>query len=297
MIDTVNQAPKPNSLVISVGGPAGWGDDIPAAGASDATAETLADQLFTLATLCEASAIDLMYQPDPVVEYQTDNFVRVFSKLRNKVFMSNSSMKIYFTTHPIRGASQEDKKILETAYAIKDYVDRINVLTVEHYSQLGQDYWDEQGKAGGPIYAHTGIWQSTKDVSLFIEAGVPASKLGMAYAYYGHAAVVDTNFDQSYKSDYNDIAYIQGTGDFPLGRYTTTINEVEYPVSFDSTSTIAQKVQALRNMGVSHIFGSEITKDYFASNLLDPGGNSRVALALTRAARIATQGFENPISP
>jgi hypothetical protein len=50
-------------------------------------------------------------------------------------------------------------------------------------------------------------------------------------------------------------------------------------------------------MGVSHIFGSEITKDYFASNLLDPGGNSRVALALTRAARIATQGFENPISP
>ena len=296
-IQSIYDYTPPKSLVLTVGGPS-FGDKLPDIGSSDSASIEFANQVYTLAGLCEASAVDIQYVPPSGTLFTPHNMVRLFQRLRQKFLAANSAAKIYFSTYPTNAT--DTNRIADTCNQIAQYVDRINIITTQQFSQYGQDYIDIPGQPGGIVWAHTGVYQCVQDMARFIAAGVSPKKLGMAFAYYGHAAIVDFNYDRQNKFTYSQSLQSSlggiASGDLPLGHYLRTIGATpNVPVSLDTTTTLAQKVQSLRNMGITHLFGMEITKDYWAAGgANDAGGNARVGMALTRAAKIAITGAENP---
>lgn len=293
-VDDVNAGPKllkdanariqpfnPRKYTISVGGYA-LSNYMTDAGSTDALATTSAEQLFQMATLSNAQAIDLDYEPldgsGVAVALEPENMARICQKLREKIQLENSPLKITLTLVPSLDDADTLKRIA-TAVACESYVDRINVMTYDNPSYYGQTPLED----GTPFQNHTGVYQSVLDVVRFINAGVSPQKLGMGYALYGR---LNSNPFGDAGTSYYDTVRGVSTGDFPLGR----ANYSGGWRGMDSTTTLTQKVMAARMLGLDYVFGWEITQDDWQGG--GTGGNTRANMALTKAARLASYGFE-----
>jgi GH18 family chitinase len=147
-------------------------------------------------------------------------------------------------------------------------------------------------------------------VQWFIDAGVPADKLGMGFAMYArNSASPGAAFNANNPVTYSQIvasanAAGQPSNSFPLGRYSGTANiqnpsptgQSDYysPLAtaiwgFDSVDTIASKVQSSKQMGLRAVFAWQISNDYANLSSTLPAGDARANFALLAAARKAIQ--------
>jgi chitinase len=273
------------------------------AGATPAQASLAASQIVTLMGLCDAKGVDIDYEPvgipcDPA------RMATLMSAVYSAVKAVSATYEVHLTLIPSILQSDPDQKIA-TALACMDHVDQINVMTYDDPSDLGQVPY-QPGSI--PVYNHSGVDRSVQSVQWFIDAGVPANKLGMGIAMYArNSASPAAAFNASNPVVYSQIvasadAAGQTTNSFPLGRYLGVANiqnpsptgKSNYysPLStalwgFDSVDTITSKVQASKTRGLRAVFAWQLSNDYANISSTAPPGDARANFALLSAARNA----------
>lgn len=271
------------------------------AGSSPILAATAASQIVTLMNLCNAKGVDIDYEPVGV-SCDPSRMAVLMAAIYSAVKAVDSSYEVHLTLIPSLLQSDPDLKIA-TALACKDYVDQVNVMTYDDPSDLGQTLY-QPGNI--PVYNHTGVTRSTESVQWFIDAGVPADKLGMGIAMYArNTASPSSAFDSNNPVVYSQIvssadAMGQTSNQFPMGRYSGTAN-IQNPApmgqfnyyspaasalwGFDSVDTIQSKVQVSKSLGLRAVFAWQLSNDYANASSTQPAGDARANFALLAAAR------------
>ena len=299
-----SQSVDRSNLLLCVGGYL-LSDNMDLAGATPAQATAAANQIVTLMNLCDAKGVDIDYEPVGI-PCNPARMATLMSAIYTAVKNVNSSYEVHLTVIPSILQADPDLKIA-TALACKDFADQINVMTYDDPSNLGQIPY-QPGNI--PVYNHTGVARSVQSVQWFIDAGVPADKLGMGFAMYArNSASPGAAFNANNPVTYSQIvasanAAGQPSNSFPLGRYSGTANiqnpsptgQSDYysPLAtaiwgFDSVDTIASKVQSSKQMGLRAVFAWQISNDYANPSSTLPAGDARANFALLAAARKAIQ--------
>lgn len=298
----VNQSVNRNNFLLSVGGYL-LSDTMDLAGSSSAQAAIAASQIVTLMTLCGAKGVDIDYEPVGI-PCNPGRISTLMEAVYNAVKAINPSYEVHLTLIPSILQSDPDQKVA-SAVACVDYVDQLNVMTYDDPSTLGQTPY-QPGSV--PVFNHTGVDRSVQSVQWFIDAGFPASKLGLGIAAYArNSASPSAAFNAQNPVPYSQIvasadAAGQSTNSFPLGRYSGTAN-IQNPAptgpgnyyapletaiwGFDSVDTIHSKVQNASAMSLRAVFMWQISNDYANTSSPHPAGNSRANFALLSAARNA----------
>ena len=291
-----------NNFMLCVGGYL-LSDTMDLAGASPAQATAAASQIVTLMNLCGAKGVDMDYEPVGI-PCNPARIATLMQAVYTAVKAVNPSYEVHLTVIPSLSQIDPDQKIA-SALACKDYVDQINVMTYDDPSTLGQpDY--QPGNIS--VFNHTGVARSVQSVQWFIDAGVPANKLGMGIAAYArNSASPGAAFTAQNPVVYSQIVAAadgagQLTNSFPLGRYAGTAN-IQNPAptgqgdyysplatalwGFDSVDTVQSKVQNASSMGLRAVFMWQISNDYANTSSPHPAGNARANFALLSASREA----------
>ena len=271
------------------------------AGSTPAQAALAASQIVTLMNLCNAKGVDIDYEPVGV-PCNPARMATLMSAIYTAVKSVSTAYEVHLTIIPSILQTDPDQKIA-TAVACRDYADQINIMTYDDPSDLGQVPY-QPGNI--PVYNHSGVDRSVQSVQWFIDAGVPASKLGMGIAMYArNSASPGAAFGPNNPVVYSQIvasadAAGQTTNSFPLGRYQGSANiqnpsptgRLDYysPLStafwgFDSVDTIQSKVQASKTMGLRAVFAWQVSNDYANPSSTAPAGDARANFALLSAAR------------
>ena len=301
-----SQSVNRNNFLLSIGGYL-LSDTMDLAGTTPAQATAAASQIVTLMTLCGAKGVDMDYEPVGI-PCNPGRIATLMEAVYNAVKAVDPSYEVHLTLIPSILQSDPDQKIA-SAVACVDYVDQINVMTYDDPSTLGQTPY-QPGNI--PVYNHTGVARSVQSVQWFIDAGFPASKLGMGIAAYArNSASPSAAFNAQNPVVYSQIvasadAAGQPTNSFPLGRYSGTAN-IQNPAptgpgnyyaplataiwGFDSVDTIESKVLSAATMGLRAVFMWQISNDYANTASTAPAGDARANFALLAAARNAIQNL------
>ena len=299
-----DQSVDRGNFILCVGGYL-LSDNMDLAGTTPAQASAAASQIVTLMNLCNAKGVDIDYEPVGI-PCNPARMATLMSAIYTAVKNVSSSYEVHLTVIPSILQADPDLKIA-TALACKDFADQINIMTYDDPSDLGQIPY-QPGSI--PVYNHTGVSRSVQSVQWFIDAGVPANKLGMGIAMYArNSASPGAAFNANNPVTYSQIvasanAAGQPSNSFPLGRYSGTAN-IQNPAptgqgdyysplataiwGFDSVDTIASKVQSSKQMGLRAVFAWQISNDYANSSSTLPAGDARANFALLAAARKAIQ--------
>jgi GH18 family chitinase len=270
------------------------------AGANSTLATAAGSQVATLMNITGCMGVDLDYEPVGQ-NCNPTNMALLCQKISAAVKAISSTREVHLTLVPALSTADSQLRIA-TAVACYPYVDQINVMTYDDPNNL---YEPNYQPGNVPVYSHTGVARSIQSVQWFINAGVPANKLGMGFACYGRNSASEGAAFTNTGSPYDQIvrsadAAGQSGNTFPYGTWSGSspvnnpapnsqsdyyYNPTQAVWAFDSCQTVTDKVEAAYNLGIRSVFTWQISGDYANEGSLLPAGNARANFALIKTAR------------
>ena len=270
------------------------------AGANPGLAATAGSQIATLMNITGCVGVDLDYEPVGQ-NCNPANMAVLCQAINSAVKAINATYEVHLTLVPALSTGDSQLR-MATAVACYPYVDQVNVMTYDDPNNL---YESNYQPGNVPVFSHTGVARSVQSVQWFINAGVPANKLGLGFACYGRnsasesAAFSNTGsvYDQIVRSadaagqTGNTFSYGTWSGSSPISNPAPSsqsdyyYNPTQAIWAFDSCQTITDKVEASHNQGLRAVFTWQISGDYANEGSPLPPGNSRANFALIQTAR------------
>lgn len=272
---------NPNlKTLISVGGWT-WSANFHAAALTDASRTTFADSAVAFMKTYGFDGVDIDWeypnQPgngNPYGPEDKHNFTLMLQKLREKLDAQGTADggKHYLLTIA-SGASQAYTQNVEFSQ-IQQYIDFDNIMTYDFYGS-----WESTTGHASALMDPSGQNQFSVDsaVKLHMNNGVPANKIVVGCAFYGHSWSGVTNSNnglyQSYSGSANDeITYTQLASSYinknGYTRYWDSQAKAPYLwngntfVSYDDEQSLQEKAAYVKSKGLGGAMFWEYTQDF-----------------------------------
>lgn len=293
---------NPNlKTLISVGGWT-WSANFHAAALTDASRTTFADSAVAFMKTYGFDGVDIDWeypnQPgngNPYGPEDKHNFTLMLQKLREKLDAQGTADggKHYLLTIA-SGASQTYAQNVEFSQ-LQQYVDFVNIMTYDFYGS-----WESTTGHASALMDPSGQNQFSVDsaVNIHMNNGVPANKIVVGCAFYGHSWSGVTNSNnglyQSFSGSANDeITYTQLASSYinknGYTRYWDSQAKAPYLwngntfVSYDDEQSLLEKAAYVKSKGLGGAMFWEYTQD-FSGTLLTALWNNLNGGAETVAA-------------